>query len=152
MRTGRLLPLERTSLTESPTPCVESSDTSARAKRRRISSKDCAGWSIAATTARAWPRIDDGELLITKPAGRIDDLVQKLSEHPSPGHVGIGHTRWATHGPATDANAHPHLGGDGGRGRGPQRRDRKLPPAQEAACRARATSSTRRPTPRSSPT
>src|SRR5262249_18288359 len=31
---------------------------------------------------------------------------------PAPGCVGVSHTRWATHGPATDSNAHPHLGGD----------------------------------------
>ncbi|MGD9722286.1 MAG: glutamine--fructose-6-phosphate transaminase (isomerizing) [Pirellulales bacterium] len=57
--------------------------------------------------------IDHGALVITKRAGRLDNLAQALHEAPSPGHVGIGHTRWATHGPATDSNAHPHLGGDG---------------------------------------
>ena len=36
-----------------------------------------------------------------------------LREQPAPGCIGISHTRWATHGPATDVNAHPHLGGDG---------------------------------------
>ena len=35
-----------------------------------------------------------------------------LQSSPRPGHIGIGHTRWATHGPPTDDNAHPHLGGD----------------------------------------
>ncbi len=54
--------------------------------------------------------LEDGELLITKRAGRLDNLIQELSVNASPGHVGIGHTRWATHGPATDANAHPHVG------------------------------------------
>ncbi len=49
---------------------------------------------------------------ITKTAGRIDDLAAKLKKSPTPGHIGLGHTRWATHGPATDANAHPHLGGN----------------------------------------
>ncbi len=57
--------------------------------------------------------IDEGEFAITKTAGRIDDLAAKLLSHPARGHVGLGHTRWATHGPATDANAHPHVGGDG---------------------------------------
>jgi glucosamine--fructose-6-phosphate aminotransferase (isomerizing) len=56
--------------------------------------------------------IDDGEFCVTKTAGRIDDLAAKLESHPAPGHVGIGHTRWATHGPAIDVNAHPHVGGD----------------------------------------
>jgi len=57
--------------------------------------------------------IQHGALVVTKRAGRLDNLVQALREAPSPGHVGIGHTRWATHGPASDINSHPHLGGDG---------------------------------------
>ena len=56
--------------------------------------------------------IDHGEFAITKSAGRVDELVAKLETHPAPGTIGLGHTRWATHGPATDANAHPHVGGD----------------------------------------
>ncbi len=54
-----------------------------------------------------------GRLGVCKSAGRIDRLEDRLSQHPLKGRIGIGHTRWATHGPATDANAHPHLGGDG---------------------------------------
>ena len=56
---------------------------------------------------------DGGRLRVTKTAGRIDKLAAKLKKSPTPGHIGLGHTRWATHGTATDDNAHPHLGGDG---------------------------------------
>ena len=52
-------------------------------------------------------------LHLRKQAGRIHDLVRRLRDQPAPGCVGISHTRWATHGPASDRNAHPHLGGDG---------------------------------------
>ncbi|MGI9427437.1 MAG: glutamine--fructose-6-phosphate transaminase (isomerizing) [Bythopirellula sp.] len=55
---------------------------------------------------------DGGELAVKKTAGRVQDLSKVLHSSPAVGHVGIGHTRWATHGPANDENAHPHLGGD----------------------------------------
>jgi glucosamine--fructose-6-phosphate aminotransferase (isomerizing) len=54
----------------------------------------------------------EGRLAITKSAGRIDQLAARLKKAPSPGQIGIGHTRWATHGAATDQNAHPHVGGN----------------------------------------
>jgi glucosamine--fructose-6-phosphate aminotransferase (isomerizing) len=53
----------------------------------------------------------DGEFRICKSAGRIDALAEKLQSEPFEAHIGVGHTRWATHGPATYDNAHPHLGG-----------------------------------------
>jgi glucosamine--fructose-6-phosphate aminotransferase (isomerizing) len=52
-------------------------------------------------------------LHLRKRAGRIADLAQFLSDRPAPGCHGISHTRWATHGPANDRNAHPHLSADG---------------------------------------
>jgi glucosamine--fructose-6-phosphate aminotransferase (isomerizing) len=53
------------------------------------------------------------KLHLRKRAGRVADLVHLTREQPAPGCIGISHTRWATHGPANDINAHPHLGGDG---------------------------------------
>ena len=53
--------------------------------------------------------IENGDLTVTKTAGRVDDLAQVLKNSPHEGGIGVGHTRWATHGPATDVNAHPHL-------------------------------------------
>ncbi len=55
-----------------------------------------------------------GQMELTKTVGRIESLAEKLNETPMRGNVGIGHTRWATHGPATQENAHPHLGGTSG--------------------------------------
>ena len=50
-----------------------------------------------------------GRILVKKDSGRIEEIHRRLNLDDLPGEVGIGHTRWATHGGPSQANAHPHV-------------------------------------------
>ncbi|WP_444929099.1 glutamine--fructose-6-phosphate transaminase (isomerizing) [Microbulbifer sp. SSSA002] len=52
-----------------------------------------------------------GQLQLRKSLGKVADLEAKLREESAEGHIGIAHTRWATHGVPSNENAHPHLSG-----------------------------------------
>ncbi len=53
------------------------------------------------------------QIVVRKKTGRVSQLAELVKQQPVTGNVGIGHTRWATHGEPSDANSHPHVGGNG---------------------------------------
>ncbi|MEO6039429.1 MAG: class II glutamine amidotransferase, partial [Saprospiraceae bacterium] len=57
--------------------------------------------------------LQNGSLHVYKKKGKVADLVDFTRNKDISGHIGMGHTRWATHGKPDDTNAHPHVSGNG---------------------------------------
>ncbi len=53
--------------------------------------------------------VNNGQIEVRKFKGRLANLAENIKEQPVEGNMGIGHTRWATHGAPSDVNSHPHL-------------------------------------------
>ena len=106
--------VEGRSATLPPVACAGYLDTPALVKRPAFCWTGSRASPTAGTIARASRSWDDfGHLSIRRAAGKLDNLRRLVENEPVSGRQGIGHTRWATHGPASNVNAHPHTDGSG---------------------------------------
>ena len=56
--------------------------------------------------------VQNDNFIVKRAQGKLTNLVNKFNEDPASGHLGMGHTRWATHGRPSEINAHPHMSRD----------------------------------------